>query len=296
MPPPRRVLLLVNRDKPRVREALDEVRSIIGRHGVVASELDAQDGPIRDTHGADLIMVLGGDGTFLAQVRRCAGLGLPMMGVNFGNLGFLAEFDLESLRTQAAKLLGGGALTTSDRLLIACEVRRAGQRDPVFSGHALNDWVVTAGAPFRLIEIRLFFDGTEGPLLRGDGLIVSSPTGSTGYSVSAGGPIVGPGVEALAVTPIAAHSLGFRPLVVPTSTRLELVLDRANAGVGAGGALDASVGTTLVQDGQVLVPLEAGDRLQLTRHERSVRLIRNPEGSYWRTLMRKMHWATPPSA
>ncbi|MCA9294484.1 MAG: NAD(+)/NADH kinase [Phycisphaerales bacterium] len=290
-----RVLLMVNRDKPRVRAALDEVRSIIAQHGELAAELDANDGPLDDAHRADLIMVLGGDGTFLAQVRRCADLGLPMMGVNFGNLGFLAEFDLDSLRAQAKSLLGKGEITTTDRLLIACEVLRGKRKNPVFAGLALNDWVITAGAPFRLIEIQLVFDGTDGPLLRGDGLIVSSPTGSTGYSVSAGGPIVAPGVEAMAITPIAAHSLGFRPLVVPTSTRLELILERANAGIGPGGSLDASVGTTLVQDGQVLVPLEHGDRLRITRHPKAVRLVRNPEGSYWRTLMRKMHWATPPS-
>ena len=291
---PRRVLLMVNREKPRVRAALDEVRAIITQHGELAAELDANDGPVDDARDADIVIVLGGDGTFLAQVRRCAELGLPMMGVNFGNLGFLAEFDLESLRAQAQSLLGDGSITTTDRLLIACEVYRGKRKGPVFAGHALNDWVITAGAPFRIIEIRLFFDGNEGPLLRGDGLIVSSPTGSTGYSVSAGGPIVGPGVEAMAVTPIAAHSLGFRPLVVPTSTELELVLDRANAGAGSIDGPQTSVGTTLVQDGQVLVPLETGDRLRMSRHARSVHLVRNPQGSYWRTLMRKMHWATPP--
>ncbi len=289
---PRRVLLLVNRDKPRVHAALDEIRAIINEHGTLAAELDTNDGPLTDAHSADLIIVLGGDGTFLAQVRRCAALGLPMMGVNFGNLGFLAEFDLASFRAQAAHLFGSAPLLTSDRLLIACEVFRGRNKAPVFKGHALNDWVVTAGAPFRLIEIRMFFDGTEGPLLRGDGLIVSTPTGSTGYSVSAGGPIIAPGVEAIAVTPIAAHSLGFRPLVVPTSTTLELVLDRANAGASSGAV--SGHGTTLVQDGQVLVPLHDGDRLRFSRHTQSVKLVRNPEGSYWRTLMRKMHWATPP--
>jgi NAD+ kinase len=124
----------------------------------------------------------------------------------------------------------------------------------------------------------------------GDGMIVSTPTGSTAYNVSAGGPIVGPGVDAMTITPIAAHSLSFRPIVVGADSRVELLMLRVNAGRADGQA----TGTTLVMDGQVSTPLAAGDRITLTRDARPVYFVRNPLGGYWRTLIDKMHWAASP--
>lgn len=289
---PRSVLLIINRGKEKVLAALDEVRTLITTHGTLAGEYDAFDGDITDANGADLIMVLGGDGTFLAQVERCLGLGLPMIGVNFGNLGFLAEFEIEHFRDQAKALLDDAQpLVTQPRFLLSTNVidadgdaRPRGERQL-----AMNDCVITAGPPYRLIELRLHINGVEGPILKGDGLIVSTPTGSTGYAVSAGGSVMSPGVDALAVTPIAAHSLAFRPLVVPGDTTLEVEVLRANR-------QDDGTGTTLVTDGQAMQPIDTGDRLVITRHPLPIVLVRNPKGSYLKTLMRKMHWASTPSS
>jgi NAD+ kinase len=289
----RSVLLLVNRSKPNVLDALDEVRSILNAHSSIVAELDTEDdAPIGDANGAGLIMVLGGDGTLLSQARRTVHLGLPMVGVNFGHLGFLAEYDLDSLRTQAEYLLSGDSLECRNRLMLSVSVHSPDSSSARFSGVALNDCAITAGPPFRMIEMHLTLDGVPGPRIKGDGVIVSTPTGSTAYSVSAGGPIISPSVEAIAITPIAAHSLGFRPLVVAGKTRITLDMLRANSSTVC---TDEDVeGTTLVLDGQVMHPIRTGDSLRFTRHDRPLRLVRNPKRSYWSTLMHKMLWAAQP--
>lgn len=290
---PRSVLLLANRTKPQVTDALPEVRALLKAHGRIAAEEEANASPMRDAKGADLIMVLGGDGSLLSQARRCVDLGLPLIGVNLGNLGFLAEFDVPSLREQAAGLLGDGPMELRERMLISAAVVRgvgSGQGTTVFSGIAMNDSVVTAGPPYRMIEIGLRIDGEDGPGFRGDGVIVSTPTGSTAYGVSAGGPIVSPEVPSLTVTPIAAHSLAFRPIVLPGGSRIELHLRRANMGWAG----DSREGTTLVLDGQMHCHLQVGDRVTIRRDPRVVRLVRNPRSSYWETLVRKMHWGAKP--
>ncbi len=295
---PRSVLLLVNRDKPKVVASLDEVRRIINAHGTIAHEADANGEPLDDAHGADLIIVLGGDGTLLAQGRRCAHLGLPIVGVNLGTLGFMAEFDLEGLRRHSAAIMSGD-LDVRERELIAARVdhANAGSREAL----AMNDIVITAGPPFRVIEVAIEIDGHAVPNVKGDGVIVSTPTGSTAYSVSAGGPILAPDVRAMAITPIAAHSLAFRPLVVAGSSRVTMSLLRANTLEGCDGLRDADgeplpTGTTLVIDGQELLPLAEGDTVSATLHHTPVRLVRNPDSSYWATLVRKMHWAAQPGA
>lgn len=293
----RSVLLLVNRSKPNVIEALDEVRSILNTHSSIVAELDTEldtreDRPLDDAMGAGLIMVLGGDGTLLSQARRTVHLGLPVVGVNFGHLGFLAEYDLDSLRTQAEYLLSGDSLECRNRMMLSVSVFSPGSSSSRFRGVALNDCAITAGPPFRMIEMHLSLDGVSGPHIKGDGVIVSTPTGSTAYSVSAGGPIISPSVEAIAITPIAAHSLGFRPLVVAGKTQISLDMLRANTSVDC---TDEEVeGTTLVLDGQVMHPIRTGDTLRFSRHERPLRLVRNPKRSYWSTLMHKMLWAAQP--
>lgn len=281
---PRRVLLLVNRDKSDAAPAAARVRAVIERHGVLVRELDAalNGEPIDDTH-ADLVVVLGGDGTLLTQSRRCIRLGAPMLGVNAGRLGFMAEFDVDALEAQGEAIFGDGPLTTSHAapLLVSITSER-GETRPC--GLALNEAVITAGPPFRMIELCLRIDGAAGPRLSGDGLIVSTPLGSTAYNLSAGGPILSPGVPAWSVTPIAAHSLAFRPIIVPETTELEASLLRVNEG-----------GSSVVLDGQVVAPVDAGDRVRIRRADERVRFVRNPQGNFWRTVIEKLHWAAAPT-
>jgi NAD+ kinase len=283
-------LLLVNVDKPDARAAAVEVRQIVKKHAKLAAEMPARVGDaLTDAAGADLIVVLGGDGTLLSQARRCAGLNLPLMGVNFGKLGFLAEFDMDSLRDQAPTLFGEGKFQEHLVSLLKADVFGSGQKAPRFSGTALNECVITSGPPFRTISMSMRINDEDGPTVSGDGLIVSTPTGSTAYNVSAGGPIVTPDVRAMVITPIAAHSLSFRPIVVSQDARIELNMLRVNRG-----GTFASAGTMLVLDGQIGAPLSEGDRVIVTYDGRPVRFIRNPHAGYWSTLTEKMRWAEGP--
>ncbi len=290
---PRSVLILVNRSKPEVVSALPEVCALIAAAGGrVVQQLDAlADGSAVQPCGADLVVVLGGDGTLITQAVRCAAMDLPILGVNFGKLGFLAEFDLEALRAQAGALFGGAALTLLPRSMIsATRIPAGGSAEPART--ALNDAVITAGPPFRMISIGISIDGQTGPNVTGDGVIVSTPVGSTAYNASAGGPIIAPDVLALAITPIAAHSLSFRPVVVSGSSTIELTLARVND--DSGDAHGQAGGTMLMLDGQPATRLGKGDRVIIRIDPRPVRFVRNPRTNYWATLIRKMQWAVPP--
>lgn len=302
---PRSVLLLVNKNKPDVVGALDEVRGIISRHGRIVAELEA-DGARLDgstLNGADLVVVLGGDGTLLSQTRRCVHLGLPLLGVNLGKLGFMAEFDLPALRKQAASLFGGAALQVQERPLLAVEIEREASATERRGGPcpgpfiALNDVVLTAGPPFRVISLHFRIDGHEGVFMTGDGIIVSTPTGSTAYNASAGGPIVSPDAQVMVLTPLAAHTLAFRPVVVNMSSTIAIRVDRANEPVtdGEDGLRTPGLGTSLIVDGQVACTLATRDRIVVRRHTQSVRFVRNPENNYWTTLVTKMRWAAAPA-
>lgn len=294
---PRRVLLMVNRDKPDAEEASAVVRGLIDEHGELAGEVDSNDHELSpdDANGAELIVVLGGDGTLLGAARQSAPLGIPLLGVNVGKLGYLASHDLDSLRREAPGVFGDDELELRTVPLLEVVVRRGGRELP--AGTALNECVVTAGPPFRVIRLGLVIDGFEAAEVDGDGLIVSTPLGTTAYNVSAGGPIVHPGADTLAITPIAAHSLSFRPIVVPGSSVVEIRLVTANEGdcCKAPGEHESGVegGTTLVLDGQTLRPLCTGDTVRIATGARSAKFVVNPESNYWRTLATKMHWARP---
>ncbi len=288
----RTVLLLVNRAKPDVLAALAEVRSLINAHGRVAAELDAngREISVAEAKGADLIVVLGGDGTLMGQSRRCVHLGLPMLGVNLGKLGFMAEFDLPALRLQAKALFDGSPLHVQDRPMLRATI------DPPLGSSpegalAHNDVVITAGPPYRMIALAIKIDGTPGPSVVGDGLIVSTPIGSTAYNASAGGAIISPEVQAMALTPMAAHSLAFRPVVVPATSVIEITLERVNDDPSIPGLAG---GTALVLDGQVASRVRAGQRITIRRDTRSARFVRNPHSSYWTTLISKLRWGAPP--
>ena len=289
---PRRVLLLVNRDKPDAAEAATRIRAAIERHGEFVAEEDAVlESEAAPQHSVDLVVVLGGDGTLLTQARRGVPLGVPLLGVNVGRLGFMAEFDADSVEAQAAELFGDAPLQTSDASMLRVDVRTP-TGETRSCGFALNEAVVTAGPPFRMIELRLWIDGAQGPRLSGDGLLVSTPLGSTAYNLSAGGPIVAPGVAAWSITPLAAHSLAFRPIVTPEETTLEVEALRVND--AAENEDPKALGTSIVLDGQVLAPIRTGDRMLVRKADDTVRFVRNPEARFWRTVINKLHWGATP--
>ncbi|MBI1190400.1 MAG: NAD kinase [Tepidisphaera sp.] len=285
----RRVVMFVNPTKPAASQAAATVRALIQRHGSLLGEFPADGSDLPpQAADADLILVFGGDGTLLSQCRRCVGLHAPLLGVNLGRLGFLAEFDVKCLQDEAATIFGDGPLRTDTLSFIKIEVFSRDASTPRFSGIALNDAVVTAGPPFRVIALSISIDGHMGPSMRGDGLVVSTSLGSTAYNLSAGGPIMSPRVDALAITPIAPQSLSFRPVVVSADSRVEITVDKANQEGGS------DMGTTLVLDGQTMAGLDAKDRILITRNHTSVRLVQNPRSGYWARLIGKLQWAASP--
>lgn len=284
----RSVVLISNRNKPQAMAVLDEVRALIDAYGVLLCELqtDEEDG-LPDPDRVDLVIALGGDGTILSAARRCLTLRAPLLGVNTGKVGFMAGYELDRFREQAPALLQDGALDVHPFTPLHGVVRDA-SGVPRYSGFALNEFVVSAGPPFRMITLDISVDGQIGPSVSGDGLIVSTPLGSTAYNVSAGGPIVAPGVNAMIVTPIAAHSLSFRPIVIRPDSRVCIRVQSANS-------LESS-GTTLIIDGQHDHRIREGDTLEVTAAKEAIGFVLDPEISYWETLLGKMHWASTPDA
>jgi NAD+ kinase len=283
---PRTTVLLVNPSKPAAKSAAASVRELVEVHGTLLGEYLTDSAPLPpEAARADLVVVFGGDGTLLSQSRRCLDIAGSLLGINMGRLGFLAEFDLPAIREQAAGVFGDGQISTESYGVLRIEVERKGKIE--FSGLALNDAVVTAGPPYRMISAAITIDGHPGPSMAGDGVVVCTALGSTAYNLSAGGPIVSPAVDALAITPIAAHSLSFRPVVVPGSSRIEVSIAKANS--------DASgLGTTLVLDGQSHFTIRTGDLIRIVKDGRSVRLVRNPRSDYWARLIGKLYWASTP--
>jgi NAD+ kinase len=244
------------------------------------------------TVDTDAILVFGGDGTLLSTARRLEGRQLPIMGVNFGRLGFLASFTPAQIRENFQKLITGRLPMTS-RLAIEASVVDSDVKcnldshaDLVakrrFVATALNDAVITAGPPFRMIELIVGPDVDPGVRFLGDGLIVSTPSGSTAYSMSAGGPILAATIDAICVTPICPQSLSFRPIVVSGQSRIVMKARRVNKG------------TSLSCDGQENTTVKTGDTIVIQRAERDILLIENPDAREWRTLAEKLNWAASP--
>lgn len=239
--------------------------------------LDRSDGVPREHIPAqvDLLVVLGGDGTFLAAVRLLENRNVPLLGVNLGHLGFLTEITVEEIY-QVLDAVLADRHRLSRRAMLAAEVERGGRRIAAY--HALNDVVLHKAAIARIIELDVSIDAAFVSTIRADGLIVGSPTGSTAYSLSAGGPIVVPSVEAMVITPIAPHMLTNRPLIVPGGSVIEVQLRTA----------DETVHITV--DGQVGEEVHRGDRLRVRRSERGVELVVSPQRDYFAVLRDKLHW------
>jgi NAD+ kinase len=227
---------------------------------------------------ADALVVLGGDGTLLSASHLIEREDVPLIGVNFGSLGFLTEITLAELHPVLERVLSGDYPYTARRLLRAT-LRRADESEDAVGGDVLNDVVVTkAGALSRIIELEVCVDGAFVSSFRADGLIVATPTGSTAYSLAAGGPIMHPALPAIVVTPISPHMLTNRPLVLSDEASIAVRLE----------ARDVEVHVTL--DGQRGLPLSHGDTVTITRSSRRVRLALSPARDYYDVLRTKLRW------
>ena len=225
--------------------------------------------------GAQLMIVLGGDGTLLAAARAVGDSGIPVFSVNMGHLGFLTAMTLEEMYPELERAFDGESKMGVRRML-SCQIVRDGQE--IASFEALNDVVLTKAALARVIDLETYVDNHFICRYKADGLIIATPTGSTAYSLSAGGPIIFPSVAALSITPICPHMLTNRPVIVSDSSVIQ-VIARGD---------DDSIWLTV--DGQVGQPLKQGDRVVSKSSHKTINLIRPPKMLYFDVLRAKLHW------
>ena len=261
---------------------MQEVVSLLRRQGVQV-RLCRGRASSRDLLAADLAVAVGGDGTMLAAARALAPYSVPLLGVNSGHLGFLTGIDLAGFHRHWRDILRGRFLI-EERWMIAVEVAR-GRRRPrrVFGPHlALNDCVIRCGEQARAILLKARSGSRFVADYFGDGLIVSTPTGSTAYALAASGPIVDPGLDVLLVAPICPHTLTQRPLIVSAGSPFAVQLSARHPGEAP---------QVLVSvDGQVGCALRIGDEVRVRRYDKPFRLVLDPGHSYFEVLRRKLRW------
>jgi NAD+ kinase len=226
-----------------------------------------------------MIVVLGGDGTLLSVARAMRSKQIPILGVNLGSLGFLTDVALKNLYSTLESILAGEAVLDTRMLLDAALTRKG---DTVASEHVLNDVVITKGAIARIIELAVEIERQFVAVIRADGLIVSTPTGSTAYSLAAGGPILHPNLDAMILTPICPHTLTYRPVVIRDNVEIDLAL-RGDPG---------EVYVTF--DGQTSEPMQPGDVVRVWKSRYSLKLVSLPEKNYFQVLRHKLRWAERP--
>ena len=226
---------------------------------------------------SDLVIVLGGDGTLLNVAGIAHPHEVPILGVNLGSLGFLTETTLENLYPTLEQVLNGKC-EIENRMLLNAEVLRDGKRIENFN--VLNDIVINKGALARIVNLEVFVDGQYMTSYRADGLIIASPTGSTAYSLSAGGPIIHPSMRALVLSPICPFALTNRPIVIPDSSSIKVQLTTRNE--------DEDVRVTL--DGQTGYSMKSGDILVAKKADTPVKLVQAPGKNYYQLLRKKLHW------
>ena len=223
----------------------------------------------------DLVFVLGGDGTMLNVSRLVAEKGIPILGINLGSLGFITEVNRDEIFSTVDKMLNGGC-EIEERLMLSAAIRRDGKKIADYT--VLNDVVINKGALARIIDLETNIDGNYVTTFKADGLIISTPTGSTAYSLSAGGPILYPTLESIVLTPICSHTLTNRPIVLPDHSKIEIIIK----------SLSEDVFLTL--DGQVGFSLRMNDVITINKAHYKTKLLLPFERNYFKVLRTKLKW------
>lgn len=281
----KRIGIVAKTDRPEAKSVVPELVEWLTGRGlqVVLEKETAALSPKASTAArkadlptqVDLLIVLGGDGTLLSMARLVGDLSVPILGVNLGGLGFLTATTLDELFPALESLLAG-RMMVDERMMLLARVLRQGEQLSEYV--ALNDVVITKSAMSRIINLAVSVEGQAATDYRADGLIISTPTGSTAYCLSAGGPIVYPTMDAMVLTPICSHALTNRPIVIPASLRVEVTLLTENQDV------------MLTLDGQVGFALKERDTVEIRRATPRIRLVRFPQKHFFSVLRTKLKW------
>jgi len=283
LPKVKTVGIICKHDKPEAWEAAAELAAWLGERGVAAlvdrgaAAHAGLPGTPKDEmpEKADVAVVLGGDGTLLSVARLVAQKGLPIVGVNLGTLGFLTTVPLDQLYPTMETVLTG-QYKVQERIMLLVSIKRDGKI--IAQHHVLNDFVINKGALARIIDLETYIDGDYLTTFRADGLIVYTPTGSTGYSLSAGGPIVHPTLSCVGITPICPHTLTNRPLILPDSAVFETIIKSETEDV------------YLTLDGQVGFLLKPNDVIEGKVAEQKMYTVMSPQEDYYSMLREKLKW------
>ena len=292
MKPQPKLVIFGDPQKEGVHEAIEEFASFAKDKAEIVASCNIEDCRVEILTECDFAIVFGGDGSIISTARNVSKASVPVIGVNVGKLGFLAEFSVSELKDFFPCLTKGTA-QIDKRMMLSCRVfgstvlaeisnGKEEDRTQKFCSAAINDVFITAGPPFRTVELKISVDGQPLAGCVSDGLIISTPTGSTAYNLSSGGPIVSPKMEAMVITPICPHSLSFRPIVINAESTIEVVGIRVNEG------------TTVSIDGQVSLRLSIDDVVRVERESYDFLIVNNPLRSQWDTLAMKLSWAEKP--
>lgn len=271
----KRIFLIGNSSKPGVPETFDQLRRMLQSKGLLAgSDLDCRLDQISASK-PDMVIALGGDGTILAVGQALQHRQVPIIGVNMGKLGYLANFTSDELLIHFDQVLDDPVLVTRRMMLdVTLKTGAGGQKE----GVALNDCVIRVAEPFRTVGLSVDIDDHPVTTIVSDGLIISTPTGSTAHNMSCGGPILQPDVEAIILTPLCPHSMTHRPVVVGPEAEVAIAVRMT------------SEGAAMVLDGHYVCPVPGGSKIEIRRSACSFLLVRNPQRDNWDTLVQKLKW------
>lgn len=273
--------ILSSHHKPLAHPIALEVQRELEAHGVGVPFVDLEGTADLETvlQGVDLAISCGGDGTLLSAARRMGQNPVPTLGINLGKVGFLAHFSLKRFLSLLRGQTPPSSLKIVPRMRLCCEVVNEGRST---AGYALNDVSIAQGVRAKLVNLQMEVDGVQATQYRADGLVISTPTGSTGYSVSLGGPILIPGIQAFCITPHAPHDLTNRPIIVDASAHIVVRV------------LTEPLEIAVVFDGQQHVPLGRGSEVRVSRARSPLPLVAPVKLSHYQLLRDKLHWGVGP--
>lgn len=280
----KKIGVIINTKRPRAEGVLAELKQLAGEHGFelyaesaeMAPLLGAKQLPIEDfSENVDLALAMGGDGTVLYTARALHGTAIPIMGINLGSLGFLTSVG-DTEMALALRAIAANRCEISERDVAECRIFSGGEE--IGQVPALNDIVLGWGASSRIVTLNLSIDDEQVGSFMCDGMMVSTPTGSTGHSLSAGGPILHPEMSGFGINVICPHTLSSRPLVIPNTSRIKIEISHAAKEL------------ILSIDGQDEYKMRQGDRIEITRSPHAAPFLQLPGYSYFSVLAQKLHW------